>query len=207
MGGERILIADDDRLILSTLGQGLRDAGYEVFEATDGKAAVNLCESEHPDLAILDIRMPGMTGVEAAHLIRQSTDVPFMFLSAYSEKEVVKLAVDEGALGYLVKPVDIPQLIPSIEAALARAHELSALRKTEHSLNSALKTGREVSMAVGLIMERYRLTRNTAFEVLRRYARENRFKIGRAAEDLLNAADALSISEDILSKAVHYKGD
>jgi len=125
MTAHRILIADDDRLILSTLGQGLRDVGYEVLEATDGKAAVHVCETSQPELAILDMRMPGMSGVEAAHLIRQRTATPFIFLSAYGDKEVVQLAVQEGALAYLVKPVDTPQIVPTIEAALARAAELS----------------------------------------------------------------------------------
>ncbi len=198
MTGHRILIADDDRLILSTLGQGLRDAGYEVLEATDGEAAVHLCDTEQPDLAVLDIRMPGMSGVEAAHLIQQRTEVPFMFLSAYGDKEIVKLAVEQGALGYLVKPVDIPQVVPAIEAALARARELSALRKSEHNLTSALNTGREISMAVGLIMERYRLSRSTAFEVLRSYARSEQLKINQLASTILDGAEALSIPPDFL---------
>ena len=114
MPGHRLLIADDDRLILSTLGQGLRDAGYEILEASDGKAAVHLCEPAQPALAVLDVRMPGMSGVEAAHLIRQNTDIPIMFLSAYGDMEIVKLAIEEGALGYLVKPVDITQIVPAI---------------------------------------------------------------------------------------------
>lgn len=193
MTGHQLVVADDDRLILSTLGQGLRDAGYEVLEATDGEAAVHLCEAQEPDLAVLDIRMPGMSGVEAARLIRERTEVPFLFLSAYGDKEIVQLAVEQGALGYLVKPVDVPQVVPAIETALARAKELDTLRKSEHHLASALKTGREISMAVGLIMERYRLSRSTAFEVLRRYARSEQLKINQLASTLLDGAEALSI--------------
>jgi len=201
MPGHRILIADDDRLILSTLGQGLRDAGYEILEASDGKAAVHLCESAKPELAVLDVRMPGMSGVEAAHLIRQNTEVPIMFLSAYGDMEIVKLAIEEGALGYLVKPVDIPQIVPAIEAALARAAELQTLRNSERSLSSSLDNSREISMAVGLIMERYRLSRDMAFKTLRQYARSKRIKIRQLAEDLLNAAEMLSIPQEFLPKS------
>jgi response regulator NasT len=200
MSSHRIVLADDDRLILSTLGQGLRDAGYEILEASDGKAAVHLCETAHPELAILDVRMPGLTGVEAARLIRQKTNVPFIFLSAYGEKEIVKLAVEEGALGYLIKPVDVPQIVPAIEAALARAAELSELRDSMHNLTSALEASRETSMAVGLIMERYRVNRNMAFHVLRQHARAQRRNIKQIAEDLLNASDTLNILNQLLPK-------
>ena len=200
MSAHRLLLADDDRLILSTLGQGLRDAGYEILEATDGKAAVHICEISQPDLAILDIRMPGMSGVEAARLIREKTKTPFIFLSAYGDKEVVQLAVQEGALAYLVKPVDIPQIVPTIEAALARSAELSELRQSADNLSSALETNRETSMAVGLIMERYRVGRDTAFKILRNYARSERLKLNQLAANLLSAAETLSIPPQFLPK-------
>jgi len=196
--GHRILLADDDRLILSTLGQGLRDAGYEVLEATDGQAALSLCESERPDLAILDVRMPGISGLETAHLIRQKTDMPVIFLSAYGGKDIVRLAVDEGALSYLVKPVDVPQIVPAIEAALARAAELSSLRESERKLTASLETNRETSMAVGLIMERFRLDRHAAFEVLRKFARSEQRKINHVAEDLLRSADTINDLREFL---------
>ena len=194
-----ILLADDDRLILSTLGQGLRDAGYKILEATDGAAAVHICETSHPDLAILDVRMPNMSGVEAAHLIREKTTTPFIFLSAYGDREVVQLAVQEGALAYLVKPVDIPQIIPTIEAALARAAELSELRQTTDNLGSALKGNRETSMAVGLIMERYRISQEIAFKILRNYARSERIKVNQLAANLINAAEDLNIPHEFLN--------
>lgn len=192
MPGNRILIADDDRLVLTTLAQGLRDAGYVVLEATDGRSAVHLCETEQPDLALLDVRMPGMSGLEAAHLIRQNTKVPFIFLSAYGERDIVDMAIKEGALGYLVKPIDISQIVPSIEASLALAAELAALQKSSHALTAALETTRETSMAVGIIMERYRLNRDDAFKTLRQYARSERIKIKQLAEDILNSEETLN---------------
>jgi two-component system, response regulator PdtaR len=96
--------------------------------------------------------------------------------------------------------VDIPQIVPTIEAALARAAELSELRQSAHNLSSALETNRETSMAVGLIMERYRVTRDTAFKMLRQYARSERLKINQLAANLLNAADTLSIPPQFLPK-------
>lgn len=120
MPNRKIVLADDDRLILATLGSGLRSAGYEIFEAADGDEALRLCETEHPDLVILDVRMPGKTGIETAREIRIRTRVPCLFLSAYSGTDVMHAALDEGALGYLVKPVDLAQIVPAIEAALAR---------------------------------------------------------------------------------------
>jgi AmiR/NasT family two-component response regulator len=200
MSAHRILLADDDRLILSTLGQGLRDAGYEVLEASDGKAAVHLCETAQPELAVLDVRMPGMSGVEAARLIRQNTKVPFIFLSAYGDKEVVKLAVEEGALGYMVKPVDVLHIVPAIEAALARAADIWSLRESERHLISSLENKRETSMAVGLIMERYRLDRHAAFEILRQHARSKQLKIEQVAGDVLTAADAMNILHEFSPK-------
>ena len=193
-----ILIADDDRLILSTMRQGLKDAGYDVLEATDGEAAVNICTASKPDLAIIDMRMPGMSGVEAAHLIREKSATPFIFLSAYSDKEVVQLAVEQGALAYLVKPVDIPQIVPTIEAALARAAEISELRQSARDMGSALENNRETSMAVGVIMERYRLNRGQAFHTLRQYARSRRIKLNKLAADMLNSTEGFNIPREHL---------
>ena len=147
----RILVADDDGLVLATLCAGLRDEGYEVLEAASGEEAIEICERERPDLAILDIRMPGVSGIDAAHEIFKSAQVPFMFLSAFDDTETVKSAVSEGALGYLVKPIDTRQMVPPIEAALTRAAEISALRDKEVNLSAALASGREVSIAVEVI--------------------------------------------------------
>ncbi len=188
-----ILLADDDRLILATLGAGLRNANYEVLEATSGEEAIRVCEARQPALAILDVRMPGMSGVEAAQVIRQNAKVPVMFLSAYSDPEVVREAVAEGALGYLLKPIDVLQLPPSIEAALARAAEFRKLKTTESNLNTALSGNREISMAVGVVMERYRLQQSAAFEALRTFARSHRRKLSEVASDLIRAVDMVNM--------------
>ncbi|MCB1891362.1 MAG: ANTAR domain-containing protein, partial [Rhodocyclaceae bacterium] len=109
--------------------------------------------------------------------------------------DIVREAIAHGALGYLVKPVDIHQLIPAIEAAVARAADLWGLRNTERQLQTALNENREVSMAVGLLVERRRISRQQAFDALRATARTQRRKIGEVAEEILSAAELLNVGK------------
>lgn len=185
----KVLLVDDDRLILATLSSSLERAGYAVRSCGSAEEARRLIEVEKPDMAILDIRMPGESGLELARHLLLNPGVPFIFLTAYSEAPIVQEAVGQGALGYLVKPVDLPQLVPAIEAALARAADLGNLRATGQQLQTALNESREVSMAVGLIMERRKLGRHEAFEELRTAARSRRRKIVEVAEELLSGIE------------------
>lgn len=200
MNAPRILLVDDDRLISATLSEGLRQRGYEVETANSGEQALALCEQVPPDLAILDMRMTGMTGLETAHFLRQRTRVPYLFLTAYGDAETVKEAVAEGALGYLVKPVDVGQLIPAVEAALARATDIDGLRQSEQHLQNALAQNREVSVAVGVMMERFHFDRDQAFNVLRYQARSQRRKLQEVAVEVVEAAERLSLPSDVLEK-------
>jgi AmiR/NasT family two-component response regulator len=187
-----LLVADDDRLILATVSNALRSRGYEVLEAADGEEACRLCREHNPELAILDVRMPKLSGLEVAQCLRETTDVPFMFLSAYSDEDLVTMAAQTGALGYLVKPLDAPQIVPAIEAAMVRASEIHQLRESERNLHTALASGRETSAAVGVLMERHRLSAEAAFESLRQRARSERRKIAEVARDLLEATETLN---------------
>lgn len=188
-----VLLVDDDRPVLKSLANGLRGAGYAVTEAQTGEAALSLAQTAHFDLALLDVRMPGMSGLELAQALSQSTDLPFLFMSAHSEADVVRDAAAYGALGYLLKPVVIAQVIPAIEAALARARDLRGLRETEANLNTALANGRETSIAVGIIMERNRVDRQSAFDMLRLHARSQRRKMSAVAEELVKAAEVVNL--------------
>lgn len=187
-----ILIVDDDRLILATLGKGLRDAGYAVREASNGAEALRFCAEQTPDLVMLDARMPGLSGMEVAVELRQR-NIPFIFLSAYGDHAIVKQAVEQGAYSYLVKPLDVPQIVPVIEAALVRSSELKQLKHAERNLNVALSSGRATSVAIGLIMERHRLNADEAFEALRQYARSQRRKLDDVAAQIVNSADDINI--------------
>lgn len=185
----RILFADDDRLVLATLARALRDAGYAVVAAETGEQALAEARAGVFDLALLDIRMPGLSGIETARRLRDELGVPALFFSAYGERELVEDAVADGALGYLMKPVDAPQLIPAVAAALARARDFKALLATRSQLERALAGNRHTSMAVGILMERRRLTAETAFETLRASARKSRRKLEDYCGDLVEAAE------------------
>ncbi|MCC8988830.1 MAG: response regulator [Candidatus Contendobacter sp.] len=187
-----ILLVDDDRLILSTLGSGLRQAGYTVTEAASGEAALALTQRQPPDLAVLDIRMPGMSGIELARRLRDTHHVPALFLSAYSDKKMVEDAINEGGLGYVVKPVDVPQLVPAIEAALARFQDMTALGQAKEHLEEALKGGRDITTAIGILMERQGLLQQDAFELLRARARAQRRRLDELAREIVDAAETLN---------------
>jgi two-component system, response regulator PdtaR len=187
-----LLLVDDDRLILTTLAEGLRAAGFDVIEASSGEAALRLVREAEPDLAICDVRMPGMSGLELAPKLRDQAGVPFIFLSAYGDEEAVRLATEHGALGYLVKPLDVAGMLPTIRTALVRAAEIRKLRHSEEQLNTALANSREASMAIGLLMERHHLDRAAAFELLREHARSQRRKLTDVAAQLLDAAETLN---------------
>lgn len=188
----QILIVDDDQLLLSFLGVVLRHAGYDTVEVSSSEAALQQIAVREPDLALLDIHMPGMSGLELAKRLHADTSVPFMFLSSSGDGESGKQAAAYGAVGFLVKPVDENQLLPAFEAGLARADEIRQLRRTELNLNAALAAGRETSLAVGLLMGKFQTDRNTAFEVLRDHARSSRRKINEIARQLLTAEETLN---------------
>jgi response regulator NasT len=187
-----ILIVDDDQLLLDFLGEVLGHAGYDVLKAGSAEQALQFIAQREPDLALLDIHMPGMNGLELAKQLHATSSVPFMFLSGRGDADAGKQAASYGAVGFLVKPVDEKHLMPAFAAGLARADEIRQLRRTELNLNAALAAGRETSLAVGLLMCKFQTDRNTAFEVLRDHARSNRRKVNEVADQLLAAEETLN---------------
>lgn len=194
MRTRNLLVVDDDRLILATTAAGLRSAGYNVGEARSVADALDAIQRSRPDLALLDIRMGDGSGFDLARRLRALGETPFMFLSAYGDDATVDEATELGAVGFLVKPIDISQLVPGIEAALARAADLARLRSTGRQLEQALDQQRGVSVAIGILMERHRLTRDEAAERLRDRARSQRRKMLDVAEAVVNATDMLAAS-------------
>ncbi len=182
----KLLLVDDDGQVLSTMGKGLEQAGYDVILANNGKQALKLAEEDVPDLAILDVRMPEMSGFEAAKALKHM-GIPAIFLSAYSEEKLIKQALAEDAMGYLVKPIDVEKAIPMIEAALERSRDLSQLREETQRLDQALQTGNQVNVAVGIIMERNKLDRQSAYELIRSKARSEQRKVKEVAVEILDA--------------------
>src|ERR687893_2686475 len=165
----RVLIAEDETIIRLDLKGLLERAGFDVCaEARDGVEAVELAESERPDVAVLDVKMPRLDGIEAARRILEERPIPVVMLTAYGHDELVSRAVEAGVFGYLVKPFRETDLLPAIATARARHEELSALREEADSLAEALAARKAIERAKGILMEREGLTEKEAFARLRK---------------------------------------
>lgn len=168
----QLLLVEDDRLNAATLGDGLRAHGYGVHVARSAEEALALLGTTRIDLVILDEKLPGMTGLEFAAVLREHHGLPLIFLTAFGDPGRVRSAIERGALAYLVKPLDVEQLLPT-------------LRSTGQHLQRALDERREISIAVGILMERLRIDRQPAFEMLRKTARAQRRRIEDVAKDMM----------------------
>jgi two-component system, response regulator PdtaR len=165
----RILIAEDETIIRLDLRELLERAGFEVCaEARDGEEAVELALALTPDLALLDVKMPRLDGIEAARRILAERPIPIVMVTAYGEDELVSRAVEAGVFGYLVKPFRETDLLPAIATARARHEELEAVRAEADSLAEALAARKAIERAKGLLMEREGLAEPEAFARLRK---------------------------------------
>ena len=165
----RILVAEDETIIRLDLRDLLERAGFDVCaEAKDGEEAVELARSEQPDLAIMDVKMPRLDGIEAARRILDERPIPIVMLTAYGQDELVSRAVEAGVFGYLVKPFREQDLLPAIQTARARYEELAAVRDEAESLADALAARKVIERAKGLIMEKEGLSEDGAFARLRK---------------------------------------
>lgn len=190
----KILVVDDDRLVLATLTHGLAQAGYDIIDADNGDDAILLAREHRPDLALLDIRMEGKSGFDVAEYLRDYCQMPFMFLSAFSDDATVSQVKALGAVAYLVKPLDVRQIVPAVEAAFShiarRTNDSPAgTPKRDVALDVLAHT---VPMAVGVLMHRYSLTRAGAYERLVRLAATEGRTVQEQAERLLEAVELLS---------------
>ena len=185
----KLLLVDDDRLVLATLTRGLAAAGFFVIAAESVTEAEDLLAGgTRPDLAIVDVMMPERSGLELVKRLRELDHIPFILLTATAEAQVVEEATQGGALGYVVKPVSVPQLVPAIEAALARSTEMQDLRMTQRQLQAALDGDRAINVAIGIVMVRQHLGRNDAFDQLCKTARARRMKLTALASEQIAAA-------------------
>lgn len=197
----KILVVDDDRLVLATVTHGLARAGYEVIDADNGDDAILLARQHKPDLALLDIRMEGKSGFDVAAYLRASLGTPFMFLSAFADDDTVAQVKALGAVAYLVKPLDIAQIVPTVEAALSSVRARRAPIPTSPLLpGPAVATpaaGHDpiadpVPVAVGVLMHRYSLPRAEALVRLQRLAETDGRSLHAQATALLDAVELLS---------------
>jgi len=174
----RILVIEDNGTVRAILAAALADAGYDVIEAADGMTGLMLAESAAPDLAVLDLHLPDLSGLEIASLFHQR--LPFLVLTMDSESEQVKKCTDLGALGYLVKPPDIDGFLRQVQIALKRGWENLNLRR-------ALQETQAISKALGILMARYHLSDEAAYRKLLSFATSHKRRVAEVALELIGA--------------------
>jgi AmiR/NasT family two-component response regulator len=181
----RILIAEDESLIRMGLRRILEEAGYQVVAAPDGPTAVKLARQTGPDLAILDIKMPGQDGLEVARRIYTQRPLPIVILTAYGDQELVEQATDLPIMAYLIKPVKEQELLATVEVARARFAEHRWLWEHTNELEEKLATRKVVERAKGVLMQRDSLSEEEAYRIIQRQARNERRSMRQAAEAIL----------------------
>ena len=191
----RILVVDDDRLVLATVSHGLSQAGYDVIDADNGDDAILLARQQRPALALLDIRMQGKTGIDVAAYLKDYCQIPFMFLSAFSDRDTVSQVAALGAVAYLVKPLDVAQIVPTVDAAFERLRSLKGQGAAANDAAATLPNSRSIdaiALAAGVLMHRYSLSRRDALERLQRMASVAGVALHDQAERLVQAVEELS---------------
>jgi AmiR/NasT family two-component response regulator len=187
----RVLIAEDETIIRMDLRGLLEGAGHEVCaEAKDGVEAVELARSRQPDVALLDVKMPGLDGIEAARQILDERPIPIVMLTAYGQDELVSRAIEVGVFGYLVKPFREADVLPAIQTARARHEELEELREETESLAEALAARKAIERAKGILMAQEGLTEQDAFARLRKASQVSGRPLKVVAEALIATYDA-----------------
>jgi len=180
------VVAEDEAIIRLDLKEMLEEEGFEVVgEAADGDAAVRLAHEQRPHLVIMDIKMPGLDGLQAAERITEQDLAAVLILTAFSQRELVHRAAEAGAMGYVVKPFQKSDLMPAIEIALARYSQLSALKKETASVSEQLVVRKLVDRAKGVLMDRDGLSEADAFRTLQKRAMDERRSLRAVAEDIL----------------------
>lgn len=174
----RVVIAEDEAIIRLDLKEILQEEGYDVVGETGrGDEAVTLVKDLSPDLAILDVKMPGMDGLSAAREISAERGAAVLILTAFSQRNLIEEARDAGALAYLVKPFQKSELIPAIEVALGRFREMQALEGEVKGLEEQLEVRKVVDRAKGMLMDKHGLNENDAFGFIQKTAMRERAKM------------------------------
>lgn len=182
----RVVIAEDEAIIRLDLKETLEEEGYEVVGETGrGDEAVELVKQYEPDIAILDIKMPGLDGLSAAREIAGERRAAVLILTAFSQRDLIEQARDAGALAYLVKPFQRSELIPAIEVAIGRFNEIKALHDQAQTLEGQLETRKVVDRAKGRLMDRYALSESDAFSFIQKTAMQERMTMKAIAEKVI----------------------
>jgi response regulator NasT len=171
----RVVIAEDEAIIRLDLKETLEEEGYIVVGETGrGDKAVDLVREHRPDLVILDIKMPGMDGLEAARLITKDRICGVLVLTAFSQREIIEEARDAGALAYLVKPFQKSDLIPAIEVAIGRFREMQALNGEVEVLGEQLEARKSIDRAKGILIDQFKMSEADSYGFIQRGAMNHR---------------------------------
>ena len=182
----RVVIAEDEAIIRLDLRETLEEQGYEVVGETGrGDEAVELVKQTNPDLAILDIKMPGMDGLSAAREIAGARRAAVLILTAFSQRDLIEEARDAGALAYLVKPFQTSEIVPAIEVAIGRFQELRALEEEVNNLQDMVEDQRWIGRAKGVLMDELGMKENEAFTWIRSTAMKERVKMREIARQII----------------------
>ncbi len=188
MNSLRVLIADDESLRVMSLREQLEKLGHRVIaEASEGRAAVDLARELRPDIAIMDIKMPEMDGIDAAAEMMRERPIPIILLTAYSERDLAERAANAHVAAYLMKPVSENDLLPAIALAISRFTEFQQLHKEVDDLRDALETRKLVERAKGILMRRLNLSEEEAFRRLQRRSQNENKKLGEIAQAIITA--------------------
>lgn len=183
----RVVIAEDESLIRLDLVETLSEEGYEVVgEAGDGGIAVELVRSLRPDVAVLDIKMPGTDGLEAAKTIETEQLCAVVILTAFSQRDLVEAASEAGAMAYVVKPFNRNDLVPAIEMAVSRFNDLTKAREEAAELGGRLEDRKMIDRAKGHLMDSHEMTEAEAFKFVRSTAMSNRTSMGEVSALILD---------------------
>ena len=184
----KIVIADDEAVIRMDLKEILREVGHEVVgETANGRRAVAIVRDMHPDLVIMDIKMPDMDGVEAARLIAADHLAPVLLLTAFDDAELIERAKDAGVLAYLVKPVEEKNLFPAMEIALSRWQEMQSLEEELFAMRDSLETRKLLDRAKGILMQAHNISETEAYRRMQRYSMEKRLSLKEVAAAVVKA--------------------
>ncbi|GAA1128825.1 ANTAR domain-containing response regulator [Streptomyces javensis] len=194
----RVVIAEDEALIRLDLKEMLEEEGYSVVgEAGDGETAVALAQEHHPDLVILDVKMPVLDGISAAERIAADRIAPVLMLTAFSQRELVERARDAGAMAYLVKPFSKSDVVPAIEMAVSRFTELKTLEQEVADLSQRLETRKLVDRAKSVLQTQYGLTEPAAFRWIQKTSMDRRLSMQQVAEAVIeDAAEKKAAKEE-----------
>jgi response regulator NasT len=179
-------VAEDEALIRLDLAEMLGEAGYDVVgQASNGQQAVEMAEQLHPDLVIMDVKMPVLDGISAAERIGKARLCPVVMLTAFSQTELVERARDAGVMAYIVKPFTAADVTPAIDIALSRWGELKALEREVADLGERLETRKAVERAKGVLMKKLKITEAEAFRWIQKTAMDRRLGMREVAEAVI----------------------